>query len=441
MTSIEKIQNDFSNKKVLIFGLGILGGGVGVVKFLNKIGSKLIVTDLRNEDELASSLEEIKEIAYKRTFGRHTKKDIDDCDIIIRNPGVPRNHELLKYASSQKKPIFMEAALFAKYTQKPIIGITGTRGKTTTTWIIKSILENNLNQKVQFGGNIPGKSTIEMLETEDQDTWGSILELSSWQLQGFNDLKISPHISILTNIYEDHLNRYKNMKDYIDDKTTIFKHQKSTDYLIFNQDNKTARDIVLLSKSKKIGFTKRQIDGIDVSLIGDHNRENIAAAIRVSQILKISDKNALETVKNFKAVPYRLEKIRELNGVAYINDTTSTTPVALLAAIKSMSKPTVLIMGGNSKNLPTNELVQELNQNKVIKKIILVPGSGTEEIKNEIDKRITLHSNNLHSAVEVSEGLTNPGDVLLFSPGFTSFSQFKNEFDRGDRFNQIVKSL
>ena len=422
-------------------GIGLLGGGIKLVKFLDSLGCKITISDQKTKEQLSSTINKLKDFDVIYSLGKHDLKDLENTDFIIRNPAVPRHHPMLLKAKEKNIPIYLEVALFAKYSQKPIIGITGTRGKTTTTLLIQHILNSSKDKKVKLAGNIPGSCALALLKTEDSnDYWGSVLELSSWQLQGFDDLKISPHIAVLTNIYEDHLNRYDSMQDYINDKQIITKHQNQNDYLVFNGENEPTVEIAKKSSAQTFDFSKSTpSDTNDFKLIGPHNLENIKAASKVAKIAGISDEIISSSIKSFHPVPFRLEPIKTINQVSYINDTTSTTPIALISALNSINHPTILIMGGNSKNLSTKDLIKAIKTNQNLSQIILIPGTGTDEIKKEIDNY--QEKQTLKEAIQYAHTLAKAGDIVLFSPGFTSFSQFNNEFERGEYFNQIVNEL
>lgn len=426
--------NNFKNNKVLIFGLGLLGGGSSSAEFFAKNGAIVTVTDLKPEKELAPSLKKLKNYNIKYTLGRHEDKDFLKADLIIKNPAVPNDSPYLELAAKKKIPIETEASYFLKKYPYPenIIGVTGTRGKTTTASLISAVL-SSAGFHTLLGGNVKDIGTLSILEKAHKDS-KIVLELSSWQLNNFSK---SPHISAITNIYEDHLNRYKDISEYINDKKKIFQFQNKFDYLIINKNCPYSLEFSQEAKSKIIYFDK--VD-FPLKLIGSHNRENAAAALEAAKILKIPYEIIKKTLQNFKAISGRLEVIRILNGVTYINDTTSTTPVACLKAIEAIDKPIVLIAGGNSKNLNTDLLEKEIN--KKVKKVILIKGNASVKFRKKIkDKVHGIIYENFSEAVLASQKISEKGDVVLLSPGFTSFGMFKNEFDRGQKFNEIVNGL
>ena len=372
-------------------------------------------------------------------LGAHHADDFVSQDLIIRNPGVSELSPFLQVAREHQIPIKMETALFTKYAHNKTIGITGTRGKSTTSHLVAHILKT-AGRNVVLAGNLPGRAALPLLKSisKAQDV---VLELSSWQLQGFRDEKISPHISVITSLYPDHLNRYASMKEYIRDKTYIFKFQTPLDYIILNKDNPQVVKLADQVTSQLIWFSHRDLpEDFVLKIPGIHNRENAAAAMAICKLMDVSDEQILRSLATFTGVPYRLETIANINGVEIINDTTSTTPVATVKALEAITKPITLIIGGESKNLPTDQLIEAVNAR--VKKVVLLSGSGTAEIKPALQKTLIItETKDLPTAVAAGLENTKSGGTLLFSPGFTSFGLFLNEFDRGKEFNKIVKQL
>jgi len=443
MTSFQKFKKLYQGKKVLIMGLGLLGGGVGVAKIFCEIGAQVTVTDLKKEKELAPSLEKLKNLKIKFVLGRHRKSDFEKADLIIRNPAVPQDSIYLQIARKNKIPITMDTALFAKFCQRPIIGVTGTRGKTTTATLIYEILKAS-GKKTLLAGNIKGVASLPFLKKAEDYSW-IVLELSSWSLQGFDWERISPQIAVITNIYPDHLNRYQNMQAYIQDKKIIFKYQSKKDFLVLNQENLFTVKMASQTKAKIVWFKADDFpSGWQLKLPGRHNQENAAAAYKVGKILNIPYSLMKKVFANFKGVKYRLEKIAEIDDVTYINDTTSTTPQATIAALRAIEKPIILIAGGASKNLDLSSLAKEIAHK--VKFVILLRGTATPELlslikKNGAGKKVLGVFDNFQKAILKARKAAQKGEVVLLSPGCASFGLFKNEYHRGEEFSKIVKSL
>lgn len=435
---------DYKHKKILILGLGLLGRGVNDAIFFAQQGAKVRVTDLKTAQQLAPSIKKLKKYSnIKYTLGKHLKKDILQADLIIRNADVPLSSPFLKLAFAKKIPVEMDEALFAKYCPCPIIGITGTRGKTTTAFLIAEILKLT-GRKVHLAGNIQGKATLPLIK-KVKPTDLVVLELSSWQLQGFGWNKISPHVAVFTNVYEDHLNRYKNMREYVADKKIIFKYQTRIDHLVLGKNNAYTRRLNKEPKSKITWFSKTQVPkSWHPKMPGEHNLENIAAAIQVGKIFKLSLAKMKPVLCKFPGVEHRLEYVRTIKGVDFYNDTTSTTPVSGRLALQAIKKPTVLICGGADKKIDLSEFAEEIVRKA--KAVVLLEGTATDSLQNKISKLggadlIFGRFDNLKNAVEHAVFLSKKGDAILLSPGCASFGMFKNEYDRGEQFKRSLATL
>ncbi|MFA6017497.1 MAG: UDP-N-acetylmuramoyl-L-alanine--D-glutamate ligase [Patescibacteria group bacterium] len=456
---IKKLKNKYSGKKALMVGLGLQGGGVGVAKFLAELGAKVTVTDKKTEAQLFQSINRLNGLSIEFHLGEHNIEDFLNSDFIFKGPSVPWTSGPVVQAQKKGIPIEMEMSFVVENYPGKVIGITGTRGKSTTTQLIYNLL-NESGFKVTIGGGLPGISTIECLKEADENSW-LVAELSSWALSGFHAKKISPHISVFTNFYPDHLNYYKNLEDYFYDKQAIFQYQKKEDIFIANE---SLKDLIRKAWDRKFFggkqqtaknlvpalFSKNDFPYKLTYLKGDHNLENAAAALKVAEILKIDKDKAVEIIKNFGGLPYRLQTVGKKGNIIFINDTTSTTPIATIKAIDSLKdKKIILFLGGNSKNLPSEQLINQLYK---VEKIVLLAGSFTDEIlpvlKEKYSDKLVGPFNNLEEAVKeaykVAQALvpTKSGEIdLLFSPGATSFAMFNNEFHRGEEFNRIVEKL
>jgi UDP-N-acetylmuramoylalanine--D-glutamate ligase len=432
---------DFKNKKILIMGLGIIGKGLKDALFFYNQGAEVTVTDLKNESELIESVAELRKYPdIKLHLGKHFEVDFKENDMIVRNPAVPKDSLFLKIARENNKQIVMEDSLFTSLTKAKVIGITGTRGKTTSSTLIYEILKY-AGLDVYLSGNVRGTASLPLLEKLKEDSY-VVLELSSWQLQGFADEEISPEYAVITNIYEDHLNRYHGMSEYVNDKKNIYKFQKESDFLFLNQDmdQKYLEEFKNEAQGKVNYFSKDNLKEFKTSLIGEHNLENIATARAIALQLGIDEITIRKAVENFQAIEFRLEKVREINGISFINDSASTAPIAGIKALNSFNQKVFLIAGGASKDLSLEEFAQTINEK--CQKVALLEGSDTFKLKNLLDSDLVLGVfKDLESAVKILYERAQTGDVILLSPGSASFGMFQNEFDRGEQFNEIVKQL
>lgn len=441
---INKLKKKFKGKKVLIVGLGLLGGGVNLAKFFYFLGAKVIVTDKKNEEELIPSLNELKNLSIDFRLGKHVKEDFLSADIIFKGPSVPWDLPEIQLAQKKGIPVEMELAFFCYYSPAKIIGVTGTRGKSTTTHLIYSILKEQ-NYSVYLGGRIPYASNLFLLEKLKKDDY-VVMELSSWDLSGFHRKRISPSFAVFTSFYPDHLNYYQRIEDYLYDKKAIFLYQKPNEYLVAN---KALAKIINEACGKVVFYDSSNFPWRLRFLQGTHNQENAACAFTVAKILNLDMEKAKHTIINFPGLPFRQEKIAEKDNIVFINDSASTTPVACQRAIETFNDGfIILIIGGNSKKLPYLEFIQALSQER-IKKIILLKGSFTQEIypllKKKISHKISSVFTDLKNAVNFAYRQANKIKdrrvYILFSPAATSFAMFNNEFHRGEEFNKIVKEI
>lgn len=431
----------WKNKKVLIFGLGVLGGGAGVAKFFAKNGAKVTVTDLKNKDELKPSLARLKQFDIRYVLGKHREQDFRSHDLIVKNPAVSANSPFLKIAKEAGIPIEMEASLFFMLTpSKKIIGITGTKGKTTTTLLIAKTLVQAKFKTVIAG--TPQHSMLTQLGKITPYTW-VVLELSSWQLEGLAPHQISPHIAVLTNILPDHLNRYRTIEDYVTAKKIIFQFQGKNDFFITSANLEITKRLANEAKSRVSFFSKRILPKIitkSVKLTGSHNLENVAAAHTVAKVLSISDDAVLAACKKFDQIPDHLEVIGKVRNVTFINDTTATIPDAAIAGISSVQSPVILLAGGADKNLDFSQFGKVINEK--VKAVVLLEGSATDKIEKEVKtNKILGRFSNFEAAITKAFETAAAGNVVLLSPGCASFGMFKNEFDRGEQFRKLVRKL
>jgi len=430
---------NLKGKKITIMGLGVLGRGIGLAQFLVEQGVDLIVTDLKTKKQLKPALEQLKKFRnIKYILGKHRLVDFRDKDMVIKAASVPFDSKYIKEAIKNKIPVEMDSSLFAKLTQAKIIGITGTRGKSTVTDIIYQILKKEYSQgDVFLGGNVKGIATLPFLKKIRKNDI-IVLELDSWQLQGFGDSKISPDISVMTNFLRDHMNYYKNdMIRYFNDKANIFKYQDKNDYLIISPQAK--KQIQKRFKGKiKSKVTISQNKKWLTKLPGQHNQDNINLAVKVLKLFKIKDSVIQKYLKNYSGLPGRTELVRKFKGIEYYNDTNATSPEATIAAIKSMGNNIILIAGGNDKELKYKEMVQVIE--KKVKTLVLIKGTATNKIINLMGYSVET-VDNMKDAVKKANKFAKKGDIVLMSPGAASFGVFKNEYDRGDQFRELIKGL
>ncbi len=458
----------FHGKRITVFGLGLNSGGVGTVDFLAKHGAKeIIVTDIKTREELAPSLEKLK--GYKNItliIGQHRPEDFSHVDMVIKNPLIPWTNEYVKIAEQAHVPVEMDASLFFQLIPSgvKVIGVTGSKGKTTTATLLAHILEKAGEKVVRVG---IGQEAV--LGKLDQVTLGQsvVFELSSWRLSSLHRIQKSPEIAVVTNIYPDHLNYYRTMEAYIHDKEAIFAYQKQTGKVIFNARNTETVAMAERAPGAKYFFSgtedtlaqatlqadelsfrfpdqlDQQISLTGTKLFGQHNQENILAAGLAARIFGIAPETIEKGILSFPGVPHRFEFIREVGGVKYINDTAATIPEATVASLRAIDTPVILLAGGSDKQLPLDTLIEAIVTRA--KHTILFQGDATKKILAQLKTRNLneepLIVDSMQKAVLAASRMAGVGDTVLLSPGCASFGMFQNEFDRGEQFRASVLAL
>ncbi len=442
---LDEFSTFIKGRRVVVMGLGLQGGGVDSAQFFARLQAKVLVTDLKTEEQLADSLKQLKpydNISY--VLGRHRLQDFIKADLVIKNPVVPWDNKYLKAAKSNNAWVLSSVDLFFLLAKtKNIIGVTGTRGKSTVSSMIYSFLKNKLPSYLL--GNVPNSQTLQTLFKLKPGDW-VVMELSSWMLSGLHNIKKSPKYAVFTSFYPDHLNYYATMQDYFYDKSAVFSYQSSSDYLIANRQIQPYLSKYKLN-SNVLLYSGQDFPYKPAYLLGKHNQTNSAGVFRLLvDVFKYQADEVVKFLVNFKPIAFRLEVVKKVGNLTFVNDSTSTTPTALLKAVSAFSeKNFILIMGGNSKGLPYDNLIKHLAK---AKKIYLLPGSFTEEILPKLrlkyPDKVSANCTTLESVLtNIKQNyLGKEKDYyVLFSPGATSFAQFNNEFDRGRVFNQLITKI
>lgn len=437
-------KNEFSGKKITVMRIGLLGRGVGDAAYLAELGADVHVVDDASKEVMQLSVDALAQYPNVRfTFGPYQIEHFTECDVVLVGAGASLHSPELAAAKAAGVPIKQSAAWFAEASKIPIIGVTGTRGKTTVAHMIHHVLSEVTGEKILLGGNIRGVSNLQLLKEVSENSL-CVMELDSWQLQGFGWAEISPQIAIFTNFMEDHLDYYQAngqnkeeaMQLYFADKANIFIHQDEggtfiTTPEVFNQ----AKQLSKVTVGQEVVLVDESAIPEDALLAmpGAHNRLNAAIAYQALKAVSLSDEEIFAGLASFPGVPGRLEYMGERKGMKVYNDNNSTTPAATMMGLQAVGSETdkniVLIAGGSYKNIDPTPLLAEME--KYCKKVILLPGTGTDKIKASTDAVVV---ENMEEAVRLALESGGSGDVLLFSPGFASFGLFKNEYERNDAF-------
>jgi UDP-N-acetylmuramoylalanine--D-glutamate ligase len=436
--------------RILIVGLGATG--IAVAKFLHGIGKQIALADEKPESELTSTLAALAGIPFTGYFGPHRKEDFLAYPMIVLSPGVDTELPVLKEARSNGSRTIGEIELASLFIKEPIIAITGTNGKTTTTTLIGKIFKKAFGD-VFVGGNI-GTPLIRYV-TEGRKTSHIVLEISSFQLETIETFR--PNTAILLNITEDHLDRYRSFNEYKEAKYRIFENQTESDYALINtnilpvmkgnpkvfpfstrqeiSEGAFARDGNLYVRFEGREFIyKRELS----PLIGTHNTENILTALLTAHIYGIDQAITEDVLKTFKGLPHRVEHIRTINGITFYNDSKATNVDAAKRALESIDGTIVLIAGGKDKGGSYHTITEVADKIRAV----IVIGEAQEKIVHELGGRIkTYTENSMGDAVRKAREVARAGDMVLLSPMCSSFDMFKDYKDRGETFRRIVESL
>ncbi len=455
-------MTDLKNKKIAVLGVGV--EGMALVNFLKEYSTQITIYDQKSESEHdTDTLKEIRNLGLPVLFGAKTFPNLMSFDIIFRSPGIKHTHTAITEAKKNGAIVTSQTQLFFDLCPCPIIGVTGTKGKGTTSSLIYEMLKEE-GYSTYLCGNIgtPPISFLNLLTPESK----VVLEMSSFQLQ---DLSSSPHIAVMLMTTSEHLDYHKDVYEYIDAKRNIFKFQEKGDYAIVNKDYPASNESDLHTEAKiyKVsriqevdqgsfvkddvvyvktnGKTEKVIDANEILLPGKHNLENVCAAVIAAIFAGAKMKAITHVLKTFKGLEHRLELVGTIKGVKYYDDSFSTTPETAIAAIEAFDDPEILILGGSSKNSDFSELGKTIEHAKNIKAIV-VGGIEWNRIKEKISKQALSKIKVIEGSSNMSEIVGNAtkeatlGDVVLLSPACASFDMFKNYKDRGNQFkNEIYK--
>jgi UDP-N-acetylmuramoylalanine--D-glutamate ligase len=438
--------SDLEKKRILIFGFG--REGIDNLIFLRKIfpGKTIGVGDRLKISDFQSSISNLlkKDKNVRLHLGENYLKAIKKYDIVIKSPGIPIHLPEIEKALKAGK-ITSQTEIFFENCPGKIIGVTGTKGKSTTTSLIYEILKKG-GKKAHLIGNI-GKPVFSFLRNSGpEDIF--VYELSSHQLY---NLKKSPSVAVFLNIYPEHLDYYRNFAEYLKAKQNISRHQKKNDYFIYDPNDKNVRRTARFAKSKKIPINIKKIEKVikvrDIPLMGKFNLNNVAAAIEVGEIFKIANKKIREAIKNFKPLPHRLEFAGKFRGITFINDSLATLPEATIVALDALgTNVQTIIAGGFDRGLDFKNLAKRILRSGV-KNIILFPSTG-EKIWKAFrlasilqGKKLPRHFfvDNMSEAVKICYQYTEKRKICLLSCASPSFGIFRDYEERGNLFKRYVK--
>ena len=458
------MMRNWNGKRVLI--LGAARQGLALARWLSLHGAHVTLNDTRSADELRIARESLAEYQIDWVLGGHPLELLDSTDVLCLSGGVPLTLPIVAEAVKRGMPLSNDTQIFMEVAPCKTVGITGSAGKTTTTTLVGQMSKNIYGDKAYVGGNI-GDPLINYVDNMKADDI-AILEISSFQL---DQMTISPNIAAILNVTPNHLDRHGTMEAYTSAKARILEFQTKDDVAILGYDDKGAWSLESKVQGKLYAFSSHVLDENlngtylqdrwlnlrdgnmllplisrgNISLRGDHNVSNVLAAFAIGHAVGIAPDPMIQAVKDFRGVPHRLEFVRELRGVCWYNDSIATAPMRSMAAIRAFDEPIVLLLGGRDKDLQWEELIELTNER--VDHLVLF-GEAAEKIQKTVnslvlrEKRFTVtRVDHLHEAVLRAAEVVEPGDVVLLSPGGTSFDEFKDFAERGEYFRTWVQEL
>jgi UDP-N-acetylmuramoylalanine--D-glutamate ligase len=459
--------DDYQNRRVLVMGLGSFGGGLGAVKFLVQRGASVTVTDLRPREKLEESLQELKETPPDRlVLGEHQESDFLAADLLVVNPAVKRDNPFLNAARDAGVPTTSEMNLFWKWNRAPVVAVTGSNGKSTTTALIHSILSHTAQRqsgrKAWLGGNI-GTSLLPMVD-QIQANDLVVLELSSFQLADLDRLQVSPHVAVVTNFAPNHLDWHPNLDDYRHAKQTLLRWQSDQDTAVLNADDLDVRGWPVRGRRLEFGIHDAKSSGVFLDgrnivvrresrvvrwpladwlkLPGQHNFANAMAAIAATNSVGATETDAKAGIETYQPLPHRLQFVAEACGRRFFNDSLATTPESTEVALSAFDAPIVLLAGGYDKHVDLSRMAAAIARN--VKSVALM-GQTAQQLGHLIRDNpaatceVSPPQESFAASFEWAIAHSSPGDVILLSPGCASYDWFRNFAERGAKFIEFVR--
>ena len=456
MIDITNKENiNIKDKKVTILGLGL--SGTSAAKLANHMGAIVFGSDLSMNEDVLSNSWELMNIHHIATETGINSDRIFDSDLWVVSPGISKNSELIINGQNRNIPIVGEIEFASWFTSSKIVAITGSNGKTTTSHILAKMCKTHkVNGRMAGNMGIPFSECVfnELLNPDKKTIY--ILEISSFQMEFI--VHFCPHIALYTNITEDHLDRHGNMEEYFDMKMKMIQNIKPENYIVYNgkdprlvsafKNNEFYRNVYCFNSNDSLfkisnNLVINKTNGIEFKLSnfklpGDHNISNFISAATCATLLDIESKHIINVFSTFKSIEHRLEYVNSINDVDYINDSKATNINSVIVAIKTYSKPMILILGGYNKGSDFRLLLPHIKSSCV--RMIISYGEAGGHINTVLGDAVrSLQVKDLSSAVNQAQILAKPGEIVLFSPGCASFDQFKDFEERGDFFKSIIK--
>ena len=429
-----------SGKRVTVAGLGRFGGGIAAARWLCGQGAIVLVTDKDAPEKLADSVRQLDGLPIEFRLGGHRPEDFSQTDLIVASPALAPKNPFLQIARAVGVPVTTEIRLFIERCPAKILGVTGTKGKSTAAAMLNKILSSQF--KTWIGGNIGHSLLPDLGRITTSDL--VVLELSSYMLEHLRESRWSPHVAVVTMLSTDHLEWHGSPEAYLDAKKNIFRFQGPHDYIVLNERDMASAGLAREAPGKIIFFGTRNRKRFDLHVPGEHNQLNAQAAFTAAAIFGVDFTQAQTALSDFHGLPHRLQLIHESAGIRWFNDSIATIPDAAIAAPQSFPpKKVIQIVGGYDKGLPITSLCAALIERA---KAVLCIGATGEKIAEHLENSPlqstapAYRCGDLTTAVTIARKIAAPGDIVLLSPGFASYDQFVNFEQRGEDFARLAKS-
>ena len=426
-------------KRVTVAGLGRFGGQIAAARWLTQQGARVLVTDQASPDKLAESVRQLEGTGVEFRLGEHREEDFTATDLIVASPAIPPSNRYLQAARAAGVPITAEIRLFIERCPATIVGITGTKGKSTTTAMLGQILSRRF--KTWVGGNI-GHSLLLELDQIDKSHF-VVLELSSFMLEHLGTMKWSPHVAVVTMVAADHLDWHGSREAYVNAKANIVRFQRPDDFAVLNEEDPGSIALEGQTRARVIRFGTRDRRPLELILPGKHNQSNAQAAFAAAYQLGVGRDDAQDALRSFRGLPHRLELVHEENGIRWFNDSIATIPEAAVAALDSFpAKRVIQIVGGYDKGLPMTAMCNALLERAKAVLCIGATGNRLAEMMSESPlpgSAAVYQCGDLATAVGMARRLATSGDVVLLSTGCASYDQFVNFEERGLAFAKLAQ--
>jgi len=432
-------MQDVRNKRVTVAGLGRFGGQIAAARWLVEQGAKVLVTDLSPAEKLAESIKQLDGLPIEFRLGEHREEDFTSADLVVVSPAIPPKNAFLRKAVEAGVPTTTEIQLFIERCPAVILGVTGTKGKSTASALLGEMLGSRFTTWV--GGNIGRSLLFDLPQISHTDM--VVLELSSYMLEHLRPMRWSPHVAVVTMLSVDHIQWHGSVEAYIDAKKNIVRFQRPDDVAVLNGEDEASRSFARETPARIVRYGGRRTPLELRFLAGKHNQLNAQAALAAAEVVGVTFEAAQAAVLDFKGLPHRQELVHESGGVRWFNDSIATIPEAAMAALEAFpTRRVIQIVGGYDKHLPMRAMCEALCERAKAVLCIGQTGPKIGEMMAEAPQAVGVpvyQCGDLATAAKMARSIAVSGDIVLLSTGCASYDQFENFEKRGEMFAQLAK--